>query len=185
MREDKGYVFEGPKLLAQSKRMSDAEKAIRERYLSDIPTTPRYGSAIPQLQLPHSNDTKPFDIIGPNNHALRPWILPPGIPSSTSSSRSSPSTPTDSTHAYQLHQSHAHQAATLAAAAAAAHHRQMYALNLPRPIVNTSIKSTQHHLTQEPMAKANATLPSALSNRPQPAPTGNLCNRSPPSAGPP
>ena len=151
--------------------MSDAERAIREKYLSDTPTTPRYGPDVAYAQqLPHSRHPRPYPGIGPSNNQLRPWIFPPGMPSTPPLVRSTPTTPTESTHVYRLPQTHVGNTAAVAAAAAAAHQRQLYDVNMPHSTLNTN--SAQKHLLHE-AASARQLVPSALGNRPHNSSTGS------------
>ena len=156
-------------------RMSDAERAIREKYLSDTPTTPRYGPDVAYAQqLPHSRHPRPYPGIGPSNNQLRPWIFPPGMPSTPPLVRSTPTTPTESTHVYRLPQTHVGNTAAVAAAAAAAHQRQMYDGNMPHSTINTVSSPAQKHLQHDPAtASARQFIPSALNNRSHSSSTGN------------
>ena len=60
--------------------MSEAERAIREKYLSDSPTVPRYAPDIAYVQLPHAHHPRPYVGMGAGTNPLRPWLLPPGVP---------------------------------------------------------------------------------------------------------
>ena len=156
-------------------RMSDAERAIREKYLNDTPTTPRYGPDVAYAQqLPHSRHPRPYPGIGPSNNQLRPWIFPPGMPSTPPLVRSTPTTPTESTHVYRLPQTHVGNTAAVAAAAAAAHQRQLYDVNMPHSSLNTVNNPAQKHLLHDPAAaSARQLIPSALRNRAHNSTTGN------------
>ena len=156
--------------------MSDAERAIREKYLSDTPTTPRYGPDVAySQQLQHSHHPRPYPGMGPSNNQLRPWIFPPpGMPSTPPLVRSTPTTPTESTHVYRLPQTHVGSTAAVAAAAAAAHQRQMYDVNMPHSTLNSVSNPAQKHLLHDPAAaSARQLIPSALSNRAHNSSTGN------------
>ena len=155
--------------------MSEAERAIREKYLSDTPTTPRYGPDVAYAQqLPHSRHPRPYPGMGPSNNQLRPWIFPPGMPSTPPLVRSTPTTPTESTHVYRLPQTHGGSTSAVAAAAAA-HQRQMYDVNMPHSTLNSvSNNPAQKHLMHDPVAvSARQLIPSALNNRAHNSSTGN------------
>jgi hypothetical protein len=154
--------------------MSDAERAIREKYLSDTnPTTPRYGPDVAYVQLPHTRHPRPYASMGQGNDPIRPWLFPPGMPSTPPLVRSTPSTPTESTQLYRLPQTHAGNTAVAAAAAAAAHQRQMYDLNMSHSAGNTVSNSAQKHLIHASATSINPVIPSALNNRPHISSTDN------------
>ena len=155
--------------------MSEAERAIREKYLSDTPTVPRYAPDIAYVQLPHAHHPRPYVGMGTGANPLRPWLLPPGVPPTNPPLvRSTPNTPTESTHVYRLPQTQTGSSPTAATAVAAiSHQRQIYDLSVSHSNAHAVSNSVPKHLLREASGSNNAILPSVLGNRLHAPSTGN------------
>ena len=155
--------------------MSEAERAIREKYLSDTPTVPRYAPDIAYVQLPHAHHPRPYVGMGTGANPLRPWLLPPGVPHTNPPLvRSTPNAPTESTHVYRLPQTQTGSSPTAATAVAAiSHQRQIYDLSVSHSSAHAVSNSVPKHLLREASGSNNAILPSVLGNRLHAPSTGN------------
>ena len=157
--------------------MSDAERAIREKYLSDTTTSPRYNPDVAYVPLPHQivpsigGHPRPYVGMGPANNPMRPWLFPPRIPSTPPLIRSTPSTSTESTHIYRMPQPHT--GANAVTAAAAANHRKIYDISMNHSTLDSISNHANKHMSHESIAQANPVIPSDLASRTHASSTGN------------